>query len=380
MRKVIYLFFLTLLSLIILSIIYLSIFGLETSKFNNIVISEIKKKDSNIELSLNKIKIKFDIKKIQIYLSTVDPQITYQNIKIPIKEINLYTKIISILKSNNEINRAIVSLENFNVEDLQKLAIRIKPSNFKNYLLNNLNKGIIEKILIDVKLGENLSIDEYKISGSIKQLNIKVLKNLSVEEISFNFIADENLTLINSLNANYQSILISNGSLSLKRNKKINIEGKFNSKFNLNERAIKKLFTKFNMDFLKENKAKVKGSLLHNFSLKIDENFKLIDYDYQSNGNILESQIDLKKNFKNNLINNPIKIISISNANLKINLNKKNNNLLMIEGLYNLGKKEDKKFNISYNLNKKNPKYLIDFDLAENIFFELINFKSNSCW
>ena len=378
MRKVIYLFFLTLLSLIILSIIYLSIFGLETSKFNNIVISEIKKKDSNIELSLNKIKIKFDIKKIQIYLSTVDPQITYQNIKIPIKEINLYTKIISILKSNNEINRAIVSLENFNVEDLQKLAIRIKPSNFKNYLLNNLNKGIIEKILIDVKLGENLSIDEYKISGSIKQLNIKVLKNLSVEEISFNFIADENLTLINSLNANYQSILISNGSLSLKRNKKINIEGKFNSKFNLNERAIKKLFTKFNMDFLKENKAKVKGSLLHNFSLKIDENFKLIDYDYQSNGNILESQIDLKKNFKNNLINNPIKIISISNANLKINLNKKNNNLLMIEGLYNLGKKEDKKFNISYNLNKKNPKYLIDFDLAENIFFELINFKSNN--
>ena len=49
----------------------------------------------------------------------------------------------------------------------------------------------------------------------------------------------------------------------------------------------------------------------------------------------------------------------------------------MFEGLYNLEKTKNKKFKISYNLNKKNPKFLIDFDLAENINLELINFKSN---
>ena len=378
MQKIIYSFFSTFLLIIILSIIYLSTFGLETSKFNNIVINGIKKKDPNISLSLNKIKIKFDIKKIQIYLSTAEPQITYQNIKIPIKEINLYTKIISILKSKNEINRAIVSLENFNIGDLQKLAIRVKPSNFKNYLLNNLSEGMIKKILIDVKLGENLNIDDYKISGSVKQLNIKIPGDLPAEDVSFNFISDKNLTLINSLKANYQSILISDGSLNLKRNKQIIIEGKFNSEFNLNGREIKKLFTKLDIDFLEKNKTKAKGSLLHNFSLKIDENFKLVDYDYKSNGNISGSQIELKEYFKTNLVNNPIKKVSISSAKLKINLTKKKINLLTIEGLYNLGKKENKKFNISYNLNKINPKYFIDFDLAENIFLELINFKSNN--
>ena len=47
------------------------------------------KKNPEIQLSLEKIKIKLDLKKIQIYFSTLGPQIVYQNIKVPIKEITL---------------------------------------------------------------------------------------------------------------------------------------------------------------------------------------------------------------------------------------------------------------------------------------------------
>ena len=377
MQKIIYLFFLTIISLIIFSITYLSLVGVETSKFNNLIIKEIKKKDSKIQLSLDKIKVKFDVKKIQIYLSTTEPQITYQGIKLPIKEINLYSKIISILKSKNEINQAILSFENFKVKDIQQLATRIKPSNFKTYLLNNINEGELEKILIDVNLNENLKIDNYKINGSIKKVNIKVLDDLSIEDVSLNFISDKNLTLINSLNAKYKDILISNGSISLKRDKQINIEGKFNSQFSLNEKALIKLLSKSNLEFLEKNKVNAKGTLLHNFSLEIDENFKLVDYDYKSNGNISESKIVLKDKFQNSLLEKPIKIVSILKTNLAINLNKKNNNSLMFDGLYNLGGTENKNFKITHNLKKKNPKYLIDVDLSENIFLEFLNFKSN---
>ncbi|MDC6481981.1 hypothetical protein PQY72_00675 [Pelagibacteraceae bacterium] len=377
MQKIIYSFFLILLSIIFFSIIYLSTIGVETSKFNNIIISEIKKKDPSIQLSLDKIKIKFDIKKIQIYLSTVEPQIIYQGINIPIKEINLYSKIISILKSKNEINQAIVSIDNLNVKDIQKLAIRIKPSNFKNYLLNNIDKGTVEKILIDVKLGENMKINDYKVNGFVKKVNIKAPNDLLIKDISLNFISDKNLTLINSLKAKYQGVLISNGSLSLKRNKQVDIEGKFDSKFNLNKDTLKNLFSKTDINFLEKNSLNAQGSLLHNFYLKFDENIKLIDYNYKSSGNISESQIILKDDFKSNFTENSIKKILISQTNLKINLNKKNNNLLLLEGLYNLEKTKNKKFKISYDFNKKNPKFLIDFDLAENINLELINFKSN---
>ena len=377
MQKIINSIFFILISLIFFSIIYLSTFGVETSKFNNLIIKEIKKKDPNIDISLDKIKVKFDIKKIQIYLSTLEPQITYQNIKLPIKEINLYTKIISILNSKNNINQAIISFENFFVKDIQQLATRIKPSNFKNYLLNNLNGGEVEKILIDIKLNENLNIDDYKVNGSIKKINIKASNDLLIEDISLNFVSDKNLTLINSLNAKHQGVFISNGSLSLKRDKQTNIEGKFNSEFDLNEDEINKLLSKRNVNFLEKNKVNIKGVLLHNFSLQINENYKLVDYNYNSNGKISKSQIVLKNSFKTSLTEKPIKKISIFKTNLAINLNKKKKNSLMVDGLYNLGGVENKKFMISHDLNKNNPKYLIDFDLSENIFLEFINFKSN---
>ena len=377
MQKILYFIFSILISVLIFCVIYLSTVGIETSRFNNFIVKEIKKKDPNIQLSLNKIKVKFNVKKIQIYLSTLDPEIVYQNIKIPIKEINLYTKVISILKSNNEINQAILYFESFKVNDIQKLSTRIKPSNFKTYLLNNVSNGEVEKVFVDVKLDENYNISDYKINGSVKKINIKVPNNLSIQRVSFNFISDNNLTLINSLNAEYKDISISNGSLSLKRDKQINIDGSFNSQFDLNEKSIYTLFPKLNKKLLKKNKVNIKGSLLNNFSLKIDENFKLTNYNYKLNGNISDSQIVFRNDFKSKFIQKSIKKFLITQANLAINLKNNNNNILTLDGLYNLGGVEKKQFKISYDFNKKSPKYLIDFDLAENIFLNFINFKSN---
>ena len=377
MRKFIYSFLLVTLSLILFFIIYLSTIGLNTSKFNNIIVNEVKKKNPEIQLSLGKIKIKLDVKKIQIYFSTLGPQIVYQNVKVPIKEINLYSKISSIFKSKNEINRAVILIEKFNIEDIQKLAIRIKPSNFKTYLLNNINNGEIEKVLIDIKLDENFKINDYKINGSVKKVNVKVFSDLSVQDVSFNFISDKNLTLINSVSANYQGVSISNGSTSFSKNQKINIEGKFDSQFNLSDDQIKKVFLKSNINFLKQNKINVKGSLLHKFSLAIDKNFKLNNYDYHSKGKILESQVILKNNFRSNFFEKPIKKISISKTNLEVNLNSNKNKSLVVDGFYNLGGLKNKKFKVTHDLNKKNPKYLIDFDLTEIFFLELLNFRTN---
>ena len=375
MQKFLYSFFLIILSLIVFIIVYLSTVGLETSRFNNIIIDSIKNKEPNIQLSVDKIKIKFDLKKFRVNFSALDPKIIYHDVRLPITEITIHSKISSILKSNNEISKVILSLQNFKTEDIKKLAIRIKPSNYKTFLLNNLNSGKIEKILIEIKLDENLKIYDYKISGSIKKIQVKIFDNLLVQDVNLNFVSDKNLTLINSISANYYGIAITNGSLSLKENKVI--EAKFNTKFNLNETRINKLSERSNITFLKENKINVQGSLLHKFTLKIDKNFQLIDYDYKSTGNISDSKIILKEPLKNNFIKKKIKKILISKTNLEINLNKKKNNLLLFDGLYNLGSLDDKKFKITYNLDKKNPNYFIDFDLAENILLELINFKSN---
>ena len=52
MQKIIYSLLLILILLIILFTVYLSTVGIETSRFNNIIISEIKKKEPNVQLSL----------------------------------------------------------------------------------------------------------------------------------------------------------------------------------------------------------------------------------------------------------------------------------------------------------------------------------------
>ena len=66
MKKTIYSIFFIFIALVFLFIIYLSIVGVETTRFNNIIINEIKKKDPNVQITLDKIKVKFDIKKIQV--------------------------------------------------------------------------------------------------------------------------------------------------------------------------------------------------------------------------------------------------------------------------------------------------------------------------
>ena len=99
MKKFLYSIFLIIIFLFTMVVIYLSSIGHETSKFNNLIIKEIKKKNSTIDLELKKIRVKLDIKKIQLFLSTNNPKITYQNIKIPITKIKIYSKLKTILNT-----------------------------------------------------------------------------------------------------------------------------------------------------------------------------------------------------------------------------------------------------------------------------------------
>ena len=376
MKKFLYSIFLIIIFLFTMVVIYLSSIGHETSKFNNLIIKEIKKKNSTIDLELKKIRVKLDIKKIQLFLSTNNPKITYQNIKIPITKIKIYSKLKTIFNPKIKINQIIFEVESFKMQDIQKIAIRIKPSNFKNYLLNNLKYGEIKEALFDLNLDKNFRVINYKANGSIKKIDAKITSDFIIKDISFNFIVDKNLTLLNSINASHESILVSNGSIQVEQKEEIEIKGNFNSQFNLREDKIKKIFK--NVNFLIDNKIKIQGSINHNFNLKIDNNFKIIDYDYKSRGNITQSEVILTKDLKNNFIKKSLKKILFEKIKLEFDLNKKNKNSLSFEGFYSLDNTNYKKFKVSGNLNKNNQNYLIDFDLSEDVSFDLINYRTDS--
>ena len=376
MKSFFYSIILVLLFLLISTALYLSLVGLETSKFNNLIINVVEKNNPRVKIQLDRIKIKLDIKKIQIYLSTYNPIITYQDIKIPLEKVNIYSKIYPLLKSEIEINQIVFLLNAIDTKDFQAIAVRAKPSNFKTYLLNYIKGGKIEKLSADLKFNKNFKIIDYKINGTVQKINFNFLNNNLIRDVNFNFITDKKLSLINSISGKYNGVSISNGSINLQNKKNIEIDGKFDTQFNVTEDNLKKLLSKKNFKFLEKKKINIDGNLLHEFNAKFSKNYKLIDYDYKSSGEILKSKIDLKNSFKNNLINKKINQISFDKTKLNINLSKNEKNLISLNGLYSLEESLFKKFKINHDLNKK-KNYLIDVDLAENIFVELINFKTN---
>ena len=356
--------------------IYLSTVGHETSGFNNLIVKEIAKKEPKIKLKLGKIKIKLDVKKIQLFITTRNPEILYENIKVPITRIEVHSKIKKILSSKAEISQIVFAVEKFRIQDVQKIAVRIKPSNFKTYLLNNFEGGEIEKALFDLEIDKNFKLTNYKAKGTIKKVKTKIKNNFIIQDLGFNFIVDSNLTLINSIKANYEGFSISNGSINLQQKKNLEIKGKFNTQFEIKQNQLKKIFKK--IKFFQLNKIETQGKFLHEFNLKINNSFKVIDYDYKSSGNIQQSQIILKDSLKTSFIERPISKILFDKTKIKINFNKENSNLLIFEGMYSTDESNYKKFKIENNLSRKNQIYSIDLNLTENIFFDLINFKTNS--
>ena len=372
MKKTLYTLISIFIILISIGIFYLSFIGLETSKFNNIISSEIKKKDSAITIELKKILIKFDLKEFQIYLSTSKPLITYQNIDIPIEEVNIYSKIIPLLKSKVEISQANFVIKNFELKQIQIAALRIKPSNFKTYLLNNLKQGKLNELVAIISLNNNYEIIDYKFNGSIEGVDVLLPKSHIVKDLNLNFAADKNLVLLNSINASYNGLKILNGSINLENKDEIFIKGKFDSKFNFNEQDINSFIKN---KFFLENKIIAKGNLVHDFNLNLDQNYKLIKYDYILNGNIEESKINFNKSLKNQFLKKSIKTIQFTKTKIDAQINNKNENKLILDGSYNIDEGDFNKFKIESELNNK--KYVVDFDVSENISIDFLNYTSD---
>ena len=67
--------------LLALSITILSTIGIETKQFNEIITKKINQSNNNLNLQLDTIKFKLDIKEISLFLETKNPKIDYRNIK-----------------------------------------------------------------------------------------------------------------------------------------------------------------------------------------------------------------------------------------------------------------------------------------------------------
>ncbi len=372
-------FFLILVGIFILlfagCVIYLSINGFNTSKFNKILTEQIENKNPELKISFDKIKVKFNLKKINLYLSTKNPSIVYREVQLPVKDIKIYINFLSLIKSRPEIERAKVSSGKIEIENIKKLALRTKPSNFKSFILNNVKNGYIEGDF-DVFFSENLKVLNYKTNGRIKDLDINYLNKFKILNTSLNFVADNDLILINSLSTNFKSIRARNGNLEINKKKGLIIDGSIKTSVE----ADSKQFNEFMEFFINSNSIKnkiyIKGNFINKFQLNLSETLEVKDYNFESIGNITDSKIVLDKKINTDLLKDSITEINFDKSKVKINFNKRDKQKkITLEGLYNFNNQKNEKYKLACKFDKSQNEIDLNLDFNNDLKVDLINYK-----
>ena len=76
---------LLLILLFIIFFMYLSIYGISTNKFNNLISEKISEKDKNLEINLKEIKIFLNINNFNFELKTNNPKVFFKNKELKLK-------------------------------------------------------------------------------------------------------------------------------------------------------------------------------------------------------------------------------------------------------------------------------------------------------
>ena len=356
-----------LLIFIIGSILYLNFIGINTSKFNKKIQTEVRDKYPQINLKLNDIKILLNISKLSIDLETDYPIILLENEKIKLKKFSTTYNLKSFLKREFAIKNLFVDSQKNQIKEIIKLARSYKDS---AQLL------IIEKIVKtgDVEISVKLNFDKngelkdnkYEITADVENLSIDFFNRQKIEKTSGNFTYSENKIQIVNLETEYKGLeLFSKKILITKKNKNYIVEGTINSKENTIPKSIKNIFIK------NENLKNIRLSSKNNFNFNLSKKFKVSDLKFNSKINLKKAEYEDERNIKKYFPNYDNKITFLDQT-LNINFEKK----ILIEGFggFQVGEKlDDVKYN--FEINKKDIKFDINLDISEIPFkIDLINF------
>ena len=371
MKKNIINLVLLLILLFISLLVALSTVGIETNKFNRLISQKVSQ-TKNIYLNLETIKFKINPKKLSLFLETQNPEITYRDTFVPVRNIKVYVDFLSLLKSSPEIKKISLILEEIDVSQLNKLSTIIKPSNLKSLLNNKIKKGkLISEI--EIFLTKQGDIKDFIARGNIKGLKAQLFSNLMLTKISLNFFADKNDILIKNVFGNIEDIKISDGDIKLNLENGIKLNSNFNSKLNFDEKLVKK-YTKFfsKYEFLNNVKS-LKANFNNYLSIDLDKTYKVKDYNYKISGNIKESKFELLNPLKNSLITEKIKEIYLSDLQITSIFKPKIINLKS-EGKYSFNNLDFLKINFENNWKNNLMNLKLNLSYRNSLELGIINY------
>ena len=372
--KIILRSFLVLLLLVTIILSYLSIFGVETEKFNSQIYNKISNIDEKLELELKKIKLVLNPFQFQLNIKTVGTNIKKQNKKIEIESIKAQISLKSLFENKFSIKNLEISTKSLEIKNLISFLRSYQNSPELFILEKTVDKGYL---IADIKLefdNKGKIKKNYEIDGFIKDAKLSFLKKYNIQKLGliFNYKKDNLLLGDISFSLNNLNFLSEKVSFTKKKNNFF-IDGKINnktldvSKNNL-DLLIKPFLSKYNIETFKFSSNNL-------FSFQINKKFELDNFKIESEMLVEELSIINNLNLKNFFPNSNEDILFLEN---KILIKYKKNNLdINGEGdvLY-----QDKKDSLSYTINKKDGtlNFKSSLEIKSNPFIiDLLNYKNN---
>ena len=121
MGKIFFRFFLLSLIILISIIIYLSIFGISTKKFNEVIKEKANVAHKDVQLDFKSTKIYLYIKELKLLIKLKDPKVVVKKKDINLSELDLFLSLKSFYTSDFLLEKAKVSFEKNNIKDLTKV-------------------------------------------------------------------------------------------------------------------------------------------------------------------------------------------------------------------------------------------------------------------
>ena len=270
-------FFLFILSFLI----YLSIYGVSTDKFNNLISEKISERNENLDISLNKIKIFLNINNFNFELKTKEPKVFLKNKEIKIESISTDLPLKNFFSTKFNLEKIKIKTDKNEIKNLISVA-RAYRNNPQLFILNKIVKDGTMSLESKINFNEDGSVkNSYIIDGNVENLKIELLNEDLIENINFNFLIKDKEYLIYNLSSLYQSIYIKSNQIKI-----INNQNKFEFNGDISNKKGKINFAKFSNFFNDDLKSTIKEYLVftsnNKFSFIISEKIKVSDIKIKS--------------------------------------------------------------------------------------------------
>ncbi len=372
MKKILTVFLTFFFLFLIAVMVALTTIGIETKRFNNIISKKISQSKESVNLSFDTIKFKLDIKQLSLFLETAYPKLNYRNINVPVEKIKVYIDFSSVLSTSVKIDKVSIVLKELNIKDLKNISNVIKPSNFKNLIVNKLKNGKLSTE-IEFYLDQNNKLKNFIAKGKVIDLKSEISNNLFFEKAKFEFFADNSDILIKNIFGELDGISIKDGDLKIILSPEISIRSNFVSsiKFkNILKKSYFNLPKKFKyIDAITD----IDTDLQSNFTLNLDKTYKMKNYNFSTQGKVKKVKIKLK-NLSSNIVNmTNIDLVLVKDSELKLDLaNKKRS--INLTGKYTLDNKKYLEYNIKNNYNTKSSQLDLNLQFDKRVDLQLINY------